>query len=296
MTRYRLDLAYDGTDFRGWAAQSGDLRTVQGVLELWITRVLRLDTPAVLTVAGRTDAGVHARGQVAHVDLPSPGLADELQRRLARALPDDVVVHRVSEAPEGFDARFAAVWRRYVYRLADAPIDPLLRGMVVGVRGPLDLDAMRAAASHLVGLHDFGAFCKFREGATTIRELQHLTVTRLPDGPLAGVVEIELRADAFCHSMVRSLVGALVAVADGRRDAAWLASLVDQPTRAGDVTVMPPHGLVLEEVGYPPDDQLAARQQEARARRDTPASPTAETNRDVPIGVHPEQPPTQEPA
>jgi len=264
LTRYRLDLAYDGREFHGWARQDG-FRSVQGTLEHWITTVLRLVQPAELTVAGRTDAGVHARGQVAHVDLPGAGLAAELERRLGRVLPEDVVVHRVRVAPDGFDARFAATWRRYVFRLADQSPDPLLRHSAVRVRGPLDVDAVDAGARLLVGLHDFGAFCKRREGATTIREVLEAHARRATD---TGLVEVTLRADAFCHSMVRSLVGALVAVGSGRRDLAWLASLLDRADRAGGVTVLPPHGLVLEEVGYPADDQLLARQREARARRD----------------------------
>lgn len=263
-TRYRLDLAYDGADFHGWARQDG-LRTVQGVLEEWIGTVLRLPAPAALTVAGRTDAGVHARGQVAHVDLPEPGLAPELHRRLDRVLPADLVVRRVAEAPEGFDARFAALWRRYVFRLADSSPDPLARHAVVRVRGALDVAALDAGAATLVGLHDFGGFCRRREGATTIRDLMECHAERSGS---TGLVEVTLRADAFCHSMVRSVVGALVSVGQGHRDAAWLASLLDRRDRAGDVTVLPPHGLVLEEVGYPVDERLAARQAEARARRD----------------------------
>lgn len=268
-TRFRLDLAYDGREFHGWAAQDG-YRSVQGTLEHWITTVLRLPEPTQLTVAGRTDAGVHARGQVAHVDLIVAGgtpeaTAAELHRRLDRVLPDDVVVHRVTVAPPGFDARFAATWRRYVFRLADATPDPLLRHTAVRVRGPLDVAAVDRGARALVGLHDFGAFCKRREGATTIREMLQAHAER---SPVTGLVEVTLRADAFCHSMVRSIVGALVAVGQGQRDQAWLASLLDRADRAGEVTVLPPHGLVLEEVGYPDDDQLAARQLEARARRD----------------------------
>lgn len=278
MTRFRLDLAYDGTGFHGWAVQEG-LRTVQGVLEEWLGRVLRLDTPPHLTCAGRTDAGVHARGQVAHVDLDSDdpeALARVLERRLARALPEDVVVRRVAPAPAGFDARFAAVWRRYVFRLADAVPDPLLRGQVVRVNGPLDVPRMDAAGAALVGLHDFGGFCKRREGASTIRTLLDCRTSRVANGPMAGVVEVEVRADAFCHSMVRSLVGALVAVGLGRRDADWPASLLDRAERAGDVTVLPPQGLTLEEVGYPADGQLAERVLQARARRDCHDRPDEE--------------------
>lgn len=277
--RLRLDLAYDGAAFHGWAAQGGTgLRTVQGELEGWLERLLR--RPAEVTCAGRTDAGVHARGQVAHLDtLPGEDpaeLACLLARRLPRALPADLVVRRVGVAPPGFDARFAAVWRRYVYRLTDAPApDPLVRGHVVRVPAPLDVPAMDAAGAALLGLHDFGAFCKHREGATTIRTLLDCA-TRRVDGAATGRVEVTVRADAFCHSMVRSLVGALVDVGRGRRPAGWPASLLDSDRRAGAVTVLPPHGLVLEEVGYPPDDALSARAAEARARRDPADLPRTE--------------------
>lgn len=265
--RLRLDIAYDGTDFHGWAAQQG-LRTVQGELELWIARVLRSVESRPLVCAGRTDAGVHARGQVAHLDLPDDATdpattAELLERRLRRALPADVIVRRVRPAAPGFDARFSAVWRRYVYRLTDQPLDPLVRRTVVSVPWPLDVASLNRAAGSLVGLHDFAAFCKAREGATTVRELQLVQADRA----VSGIVEITVRADAFCHSMVRSLVGALVAVSTGRRDLTWLETLVDAPGRVGSITVMPAHGLVLEEVGYPEPAQLAARAIEARAHR-----------------------------
>jgi tRNA pseudouridine38-40 synthase len=265
--RLRLDIAYDGAGFHGWAAQTG-LRTVQGELQTWVRRVLRLPGDVTLVCAGRTDAGVHARGQVAHVDLPDDGtdpadVAVTLARRLARALPDDVAVRAVGVAPDGFDARFAAIWRRYAYRLSDGVPDPLDRFTTAAVRGGLDAAAMNAAGAALLGLHDFAAFCRAREGATTIRDLLVLESVRLGDGR----VEVGVRADAFCHSMVRSLVGALVEVGTGRRDPAWLAGLLDAPGRCGDVPVLPPQGLVLEEVGYPPDDALAARATLARARR-----------------------------
>ncbi len=266
MMRLRIDLAYDGRDFHGWAAQPG-LRTVQGELEEWITRVLRLDDPAQLTVAGRTDAGVHARGQVCHLDVPgaSEQTALDLLRRLHRVLPDDVVVADVRPAPAGFDARFSAIWRRYSYRVCPASRtpDPLLRGHVVALRHDVDLRLLDEAAPLLLGLRDFAPFCKAREGATTVRELRELRATGHDD----GTIEIHLLADAFCHSMVRSLVGALLAVAGGRRDVAWLERVAAHPERHNEVPVMPAHGLVLEEVGYPPDDLLASRAAEARAVR-----------------------------
>ena len=264
LARVRLDLAYDGTAFAGWAAQR-DLRTVQGVLEAALGTLTRTDPPR-LTVAGRTDAGVHARGQVAHVDLP-PAVAEDrlLLRRLNGLLPPDVRVHRAAAAPPGFDARFSATWRRYRYRVADAPglVDPLRRADTLAWPRALDLAAVRAASAGLVGEHDFAAYCRRREGATTVRALLDLGWERAGD----GVLEMTVRADAFCHSMVRSLVGALLAVGEGRRPADWPAGLLARTERATDVAVAPPHGLCLEAVGYPPDDQLAARQQITRALR-----------------------------
>ncbi|ERF58854.1 tRNA pseudouridine synthase A, partial [Cutibacterium avidum TM16] len=221
MTRWRLDIAYDGANFSGWAAQPGR-RTVQGELETWIPRVLRLGEPTPLTVAGRTDAGVHARGQVAHVDLPDGIDTSSMLRRLARVLDSDVVVRSIRPVPGEFDARFSALWRRYVYRLWDESSrpDPLTRFHVASVRGHLDLDRLNTAGDSLLGLHDFAAFCKYREGATTIRTLLDCHAERLEDP--CGTIEVTVRADAFCHSMVRSLIGALTAVASGRRDQHWL--------------------------------------------------------------------------
>ncbi len=268
--RWRLDIAYDGTDFSGWAQQAG-LRTVQGELEQWLGRVLRLPAPR-LVCAGRTDAGVHARGQVAHVDLPVGAVTSDavLLRRLQRALPSDVAVTGVQPAPDGFDARFAALWRRYCYRLADPATraDPLVRRQVLRVRDALDLDRVNAAGATLLGLRDFAAFCRRRDGATSVRTLLDLRAERVPDGPMAGVVEVGVRADAFCHSMVRSLVGALVEVGSGRRDPAWLPAVAAAARRDGAVPVLPAHGLTLEEVGYPADGALADRVRAARTRRE----------------------------
>jgi tRNA pseudouridine38-40 synthase len=270
--RWRFDIAYDGTNFSGWAAQAGR-RTVQGELETWIARVLRLSEPPRMVCAGRTDAGVHARGQVAHLDV-DPGVitdgGDDLARRLNSVLGGDCVVRGISAAPTGFDARFAAIWRRYVYRLSDAgvPPDPLYRYQIAQLPTEVDLARFNEEAAMLLGLKDFGAFCRRREGASTIRTLLELTGQRVASGPMAGVIECTVRADAFCHSMVRSLVGALVAVATGQRDHQWLAALTERAERESTIMVMPAAGLTLEEVGYPADQELAARAFEARAMRD----------------------------
>lgn len=276
--RVRLDLAYQGTAFAGWARQPG-LRTVEGALEDGLGQILRGEPPR-LTVAGRTDAGVHARGQVAHVDLPravwdamsgrsdrEPGEA--LVARLGGVLPGDVVVHRASRAPEGFDARFSALYRSYTFRIVDDPAlrDPLRREWVLWNRKPLDADAMHEALQPLLGVRDFAAFCKPRPGATTIRELQHLSWERATGGPDEGLVVAHVRADAFCHNMVRALVGASVAVGEGRRPVSWPAEVLAARRRDAGAGVVPPHGLVLEAVTYPPDDELATRAERVRAVR-----------------------------
>ncbi len=237
--------------------------------------LLRLPEVRVVC-AGRTDTGVHARGQVVHVDLDAATLAgssgrskepplEALLRRLNGILPPDVRVRRVVEAPDGFDARFSPLWRRYAYRVADTPeaVDPLARGHVLAWSRPLDVVAMNRASELLVGQHDFASFCKQREGATTIRTLLELGWVREPCGLVVGRV----RADAFCHSMVRSLVGCLLAVGEGRQPAEWAGELLRAQTRDPAVTVAHAHGLTLEEVGYPADEQLAARADQTRARR-----------------------------
>ncbi|MFJ5835739.1 tRNA pseudouridine(38-40) synthase TruA [Streptomyces shenzhenensis] len=267
--RVRLDLSYDGTDFSGWAKQAGGRRTVQGEIEDALRTVTRSgDTAHELTVAGRTDAGVHARGQVAHVDLPAGLWAEhreKLLKRLAGRLPKDIRVWALTEAPAGFDARFAALWRRYVYRVGDQPggVDPLLRGHVLWHDWALDVAAMDAAAKSLIGEHDFAAYAKRREGATTVREILAFGVRRRTD----GIVEIEVRADAFCHNQVRSMVGALLFVGDGHRGVEWPRKVLDAGVRDSAVHVVRPHGLTLEEVAYPADELLAERQSQARRVR-----------------------------
>ncbi|MCR2763270.1 tRNA pseudouridine(38-40) synthase TruA [Microbacterium sp. zg.B48] len=340
--RIRLDIAYDGTHFRGWARQP-DLRTVQGTVEGALERIL--GGTASLVVAGRTDAGVHATGQVAHVDLaanqvarlrrsrvgvagaadrhpgaptaapdatvpasapdptaatlppdltvpasapdptaatlpsdltvpasaPDPGLAAAAARLAARVRGvvgsySDVAVHHSSVAPEGFDARFSAVWRRYSYRISDTVTgyDPLERHRTTTVRAALDEQAMDAAARSLIGLHDFAAYCKPREMATTIRTLLEFDWRRDAEGVLVANV----KADAFCHSMVRALVGACVAVGQGRLDVDDVRDIRDEGLRTSDFTVIAARGLTLTEVGYPSDELLARRAEQTRARRD----------------------------
>jgi tRNA pseudouridine38-40 synthase len=270
--RLRIDLSYDGGDFHGWAVQPG-LRTVEGELSNALSTVLGVPSVS-LVCAGRTDTGVHARGQVAHVDVddgvlqatrgrgPHPP-AEALARRLNGLLPPDLRVRRVVAAPDGFDARFSPLWRRYAYRICDGVPDPVERRHVLAWPRPLDADAMNHASSALVGLHDFAAFCKRRDGATTVRTLLDLAWER--DGE---VLTGRIRADAFCHHLVRSLVGALVAVGEGRRPVTWPAEILAAGSRDAGVLVVPAHGLRLEEVGYPPDDELAVRAGLTRARRE----------------------------
>jgi tRNA pseudouridine38-40 synthase len=265
--RIRIDLSYDGSEFHGWATQP-ELRTVQGTLEAALATVLRLPS-ATVVCAGRTDTGVHARGQVAHLDLPDPSSYDDrLLRRLNGVLPADIRVTAVAPAPEGFDARFSAVWRRYAYRVADDPrlVDPLTRDHVLWWPRPLDVAGMASAAEPLLGLRDFAAFCKQREGATTIRTLQELSWSRDD----AGLAVATVCADAFCHHMVRSLVGCLLAVGEGRRPVAWPSEIQAAAVRDPAVAVVPAHGLTLEEVGYPDDADLADRAERARAKRGAP--------------------------
>jgi tRNA pseudouridine38-40 synthase len=265
--RLRLDIAYDGTDFAGWATQSGR-RTIAGVLDEAFSTVFR--TPVQLRAAGRTDTGVHATGQVAHADIAVDALPNAyprsrppadpeflpLLRRLGRLLPADIRVRRIIWAPAGFDARFSALRRHYTYRLSTAPygVEPQQARYVTGWRRELDVDAMTVASRDLLGLHDFAAFCRQRDGATTIRDLQRLDWSR--DGEL---VTADVTADAFCWSMVRSLVGALLAVGEHRRTPAWCRDLLTATRRSSDFAAAPARGLTLVGVDYPPDNELQAR-------------------------------------
>ncbi|MEW2381190.1 tRNA pseudouridine(38-40) synthase TruA [Micromonospora sp. NPDC047707] len=268
--RLRLDVSYDGTGFSGWAAQP-ERRTVAGVLAQTLDLVLGAGTATGLTVAGRTDAGVHATGQVCHVDLPADVWRQHegrLLRRFARLLPTDVRVRAMTEVPADFDARFSATFRRYEYRVTDTPwgAEPLRRHDTLAWPRPLDLAALTAAAAGLVGEHDFAAYCRRKENATTLREVTRLDWRRDPDGILVATVQ----ADAFCQAMVRSLVGAMLTVGDGRRPVEWPAGLLSRRERASEVTVAPAHGLTLVAVGYPEDPAEYARRADLTRRLRVP--------------------------
>ncbi|HET9898117.1 MAG TPA: tRNA pseudouridine(38-40) synthase TruA [Streptosporangiaceae bacterium] len=272
--RLRLDLGYDGTDFHGWAAQRAQpgTRTVQSVVEQCLFLVLRTPQPPVLTVAGRTDAGVHARGQVAHLDVGRAEWAagaPNAHHRLNRLLPSDIRLHAIGLAAAGFDARFSALWRRYSYRVCDsqAQADPLRRQDTLWHPRALDVDQMNAAAASCLGEHDFAAFCRRREGATTIRQLIRFDWERAEPGVAVATVI----ADAFCHNMVRALTGAFLSIGEGRRPVEWIAEVLAAGVRDPAVRVAPPHGLCLEEVAYPPESELAARAAATRRVRVTTA-------------------------
>jgi tRNA pseudouridine38-40 synthase len=257
--RLRIDIAYDGTAFFGWATQP-DRRTIQDLVEEAIARISRGDVESV--VAGRTDAGVHATGQVIHVDLPDAVFADgltyiDLRYKLNRILDEDVRIMEISDAPEGFHARFSALRRIYTYKILDNNdvIPPLSRYDVAPWYRPLDADLMNKASQLVLSHHDFAAFCKFKEGGTTIRTLEKYQWHRDETGLLVA----EVVADAFCYSMVRNLVGAVVCVADGRKDPSWMAELLANKERVSDSLVFPARGLSLTRVEYPTNDQLIER-------------------------------------
>lgn len=279
LVRLRLDIAYDGTEFAGWATQAGQ-RTVAGVLEESLSTVFRCEVR--IWAAGRTDTGVHATGQVAHLDVPADALPhvyprtprpaqpefQPLTRRLSRLLPADVRVRRIVRAPAGFDARFSALRRHYAYRLstADHGVEPQQARFVTSWPRPLDVGVMVAASAKLLGLNDFAAFCRHRDGATTIRDLQRFDWVR--EGEL---ITAHVTADAFCWSMVRSLVGAVLAVGEHRRPVGWCTELLGSTARSSDYAAAPARGLTLVGVDYPADDELAARTLITRDLRTRPS-------------------------
>jgi tRNA pseudouridine38-40 synthase len=261
--RLRIDLSYDGTNFSGWAVQP-DRRTVQQCIEEAISTVAQAKAETI--VAGRTDAGVHATGQVIHVDLPQSLELDDLAYKLNRILDEDIRINQIQIAPTAFHARFSALRRYYEYRILDENkvIPPLARFNTASWYRPLDVDQMNHASALLLGTHDFAAFCKFREGATTIRTLETYQWRRDRDGYLVG----DVVADAFCYSMVRNLVGAIVCVADGRKEADWISTLLENKERVSDSLVFPARGLSLYKVDYPNDAELLERAAKTVARRE----------------------------
>ena len=261
--RLRLDLSYDGTNFSGWAIQP-DRRTVQQCIEEAIRTVAQAKAETI--VAGRTDAGVHATGQVIHVDVPESLELDDLAYKLNRILDEDIRINNIEIAPTAFHARFSALRRYYEYRILDENkvIPPLARFTTESWYRPLDVDQMNHASALLLGTHDFAAFCKFREGATTIRTLETYKWRRDRDGYLVG----DVVADAFCYSMVRNLVGAIVCVADGRKESDWISTLLENKERVSDSLVFPARGLSLYKVDYPDSAELLERAAKTVARRE----------------------------
>jgi tRNA pseudouridine38-40 synthase len=260
--RWRLVVAYDGAPFRGFAAQPGQ-PTVAGTLAAALARTFALAEPPLLTCAGRTDAGVHARGQVVHVDLPAhrsrgPAGPAALVQALNRQLAPSIVVREASPAPSSFDARRSARARRYRYLVWNAPVpDPLLAPISWHVRDQLDLRVMAAAADALVGEHDFGAFCRRPPGATpgtpVVRRVRRACWRLAPTGDEVDggrLLRFEIEADSFCHQMVRSVVSELVAVGKGGPTVADVVAALASGDRAGLPAPAPPHGLCLVGVDY----------------------------------------------
>lgn len=260
--RLRIDLAYDGTNFSGWATQP-DRRTVQELVEQAIGTIIQTKIESI--VAGRTDAGVHATGQVIHVDVPESINLEEIAYKLNRILDEDIRIMKVSIAPEAFHARFSALRRRYIYKILDKnlPIPPINRYDIAPWYRPLDAELMNSASSLVLGHHDFAAFCKYKEGGTTVRTLEKFHWERQGDLLVASIV-----ADAFCYSMVRNLVGAVVCVADGRKDPTWMGELLANKERVSDSLVFPARGLTLSSVEYPTNDQLLERAKVTIGKRD----------------------------
>ena len=267
--RFRIDFSYDGTNFSGWAKQR-DQRTVQGEMESVLEPLTR--NSIALQIAGRTDAGVHAMAQVAHFDLPERDqngdawdVAD-IAYRLNRMLTEEIRIHSITLAPEFFHARFSALSRSYIYKIADGGqlLPPLLRYDTATWYRPLDIAKMSEAIAPLLGEHDFAAFCKARETGTTIRTLKEFSFARGDD----NFITARITADAFCHSMVRSLIGAAVCVGEGRFKPSWMKEVLDGRERIGESLVFPARGLTLTNVTYPSETELEARLAITVRRRD----------------------------
>lgn len=267
--RIRIDFSYDGTNFSGWAKQP-DQRTIQGEIESSLEAITR--NPVALQVAGRTDAGVHASAQVAHFDLPDRDQnghewdLTDLTYRLNRMLPEDIRIHQTSLAPKFFHARFSALSRSYIYKIADGGqlLPPLLRYDTATWYRPLDIEKMNEAISPLLGQHDFASYCKARDTGTTIRTLQEFIFRR----EVNNFITAAIRADAFCHSMVRSLIGAAVCVGEGRFEPGWMKEILEGKERIGESLVFPARGLTLVNITYPQDDGLEERLSITVRRRD----------------------------
>ena len=267
--RFRIDLAYDGSNFSGWARQP-DLRTVQGEIENALNEITQSNPE--LTVAGRTDAGVHATFQVAHVDLPQldrfgkEWRLEDLTYRLNRMLDEDIRIQRITLAPPFFHARFSALRRHYIYKIADGKrqLEPLRRFDIAPYYRELDIDAMNSASKEVLGEHDFATFCKVGSTGTTIRRLERFEWRRDSENTLIA----DVVADAFCYSMVRTLVGAVVRVGEGRFSPEWLGEILAKRERVAETLVFPARGLTLIGVEYPPDSQLKSRAEVTARRRD----------------------------
>lgn len=244
MSVIRLDLAYDGTDFHGWAGQPG-VRTIEGVIEEAVGRML--GEPPRLSVAGRTDAGVHAEGQVASFMAPDAVEPGRVQRMLNGLLSPEVVVLRAGRAPDGFDARHSATAREYRYRVNTGPLPNAFTARYEWHRpARLSVGRMRAAARLLQGEHDFSSFCRAHDApGSTVRTLKRLAVNAFGER-----LEVRAVANAFLHQMVRRLVGTLVAVGEGRIEAASMPQIIEARSRAAAGPVAPPHGLTLVRVIY----------------------------------------------
>jgi tRNA pseudouridine38-40 synthase len=269
LTRLRGTLAYDGKDFFGWGIQP-DRRTVQATVEHAVATVLRID-PVTVQCAGRTDAGVHARGQVVHFDIPTSTLMEmnDLVYKFNSLLPEDVAFLDLQITTPDFDARFSALARNYSYLIYLSGRNPLLRNHAHRSWMPLDVAAMHEASQRLLGIHDFAAFCRKREGATTIRTLLRFDWAQTSE----GLIRADIKADAFCYSMVRGLVGAVLEVGEGKRPAQWVTEYLEGRARKPEIYAAPALGLTFESVEYPPADEFASRVQETLRVRDLDGTP-----------------------